>query len=720
MNDKPKTKIEYVSPLKRICMTIGELPTAYIETMSYYEMLIWFVEFLKNKVIPTVDNNALAVQELQNLFVELQNYVNNYFDNLDVQEEINNKLDEMASDGTLQEIISDYLNSKAVFGFDNVEDMKSATNLIAGSYAETLGYYEKNDGGSALYLIRNITNQDVIDNGYLIPMNNENLVAELIIKNIINVKQFGAYGNDINNDTTAIQKAFNKANELKVPVYIPSGIYKISTLTGYAKMKLFGDNRETSIFKSIDNNDITSGLLTFDKNTINKIVIKSLGFNGNKTNNSNEFSGIYFYSDSHTLDCYALLEDLELYHFTKDGIHLDGPDFVEGRIINVRSLNNNKNGIYINNGTDSIIDNTTCCFNIECGIYLKGSNWRLSNTKCHTNGPGIFSNGPIDYERVPASAYEVTEDTAYNPNKIYFTRTGTQYPDDYYQFTQFEGNEFVPGITYYEMNKPYYKKYPGFYLRVNRSSITNCEAQDNSGDGFYLYGICNNLNVSSDANGRLTTEQQPFFSQISYASVGLEPLYDAVHVYYYGPNNIICSADNLRYPDVGYLTRYALCVEKANSRINALINYNASNVYRSFNSYNANNRNFDISVNGKKWILNYDLNRLTINENYTLNDRSYAKANGNVIEILLILQKTGGIGTNMSGDDEIFTLPTILRPNENQFCLSALTNNAGFSVLGICSCNITSNGKVLLRNVSSQNANQVVAKFNYVVSNNNS
>ena len=45
MNDKPDTKVDYVSPLKKICMTIGQLPTSYIETMSYYEMLIWFIEF---------------------------------------------------------------------------------------------------------------------------------------------------------------------------------------------------------------------------------------------------------------------------------------------------------------------------------------------------------------------------------------------------------------------------------------------------------------------------------------------------------------------------------------------------------------------------------------------------------------------------------------------------------------------------------------------------
>lgn len=169
MNDKPETKIGYISPLKRICMTIGELPTSYLETMSYYEMLVWFVEFLKNQVIPVVNNNSEATEELQHLFIELQSYVNNYFDNLDVQEEINNKLDKMLEDGVLEQIIEQYLNSGAIWGFNNVNEMKQSTNLIDGSYAKTLGHYETNDGGGALYKITDTESenehQEELENG---------------------------------------------------------------------------------------------------------------------------------------------------------------------------------------------------------------------------------------------------------------------------------------------------------------------------------------------------------------------------------------------------------------------------------------------------------------------------------------------------------------------------------------------------------------------------
>ena len=81
------------------------IPLAFDESMSYYETLCGLLYYLKNTVIPAVDNNADALIEVQNLMTQLQQYVNNYFNNLDVQEEINNKLDEMVEDGTLDQII---------------------------------------------------------------------------------------------------------------------------------------------------------------------------------------------------------------------------------------------------------------------------------------------------------------------------------------------------------------------------------------------------------------------------------------------------------------------------------------------------------------------------------------------------------------------------------------------------------------------------------------
>lgn len=95
MNNEIKT----IKPFRNFCITIGALPTSYLESMSYYEMLCWLCKYLENTINPAINQNAEALKELQE-------YVANYFDNLDVQEEINNKLDEMADDGTLAQIIN--------------------------------------------------------------------------------------------------------------------------------------------------------------------------------------------------------------------------------------------------------------------------------------------------------------------------------------------------------------------------------------------------------------------------------------------------------------------------------------------------------------------------------------------------------------------------------------------------------------------------------------
>ena len=133
MNEKIEVPTMQVPPIKRICMTIGQLPTSYLETMSYYEMLVWFVNYLRDDIIPVVNANGAATEELQHLFVDLQNYVNNYFDNLDVQEEINNKLDDMITDGTFDDLINNIL-IHTKYTFETISEMISY-NLQKGNLA---------------------------------------------------------------------------------------------------------------------------------------------------------------------------------------------------------------------------------------------------------------------------------------------------------------------------------------------------------------------------------------------------------------------------------------------------------------------------------------------------------------------------------------------------------------------------------------------------------
>ena len=254
-----------------VLMNIQQLTNfPYIEkdfdALTDYELLCLVVKYLndvitnqneQNDSITRMYESFLALQTyvnntkdtLEDAFNNLDNYVRNYFANLDVQEEINNKLDDMLEDGVLEQIIEQFLQLTSLICFDTVAGMKSSVNLANGSYAKTLGYHTKNDGGESTYKIRTITNDDVVDEMFIIEMENDNtLIAELIYDNI-NVKQLGAYGDGIHDDYDSINAAIEKCYD----VYIPDGTYLITTKLNIEKsINLHGNGRTSKILSSND------------------------------------------------------------------------------------------------------------------------------------------------------------------------------------------------------------------------------------------------------------------------------------------------------------------------------------------------------------------------------------------------------------------------------------------------------------------------------------
>ena len=126
--------IERLQPraFTKFCMSIGMVPSSYTSALTYEEQLLWFCSYLEKEVIPAVNNNAEALQEVQNLMVQLQDYVNHYFDNLDVQEEINNKLDEMVESGEFDNILNEYINGQITFYWPTYAN-QSVTNAESGN-----------------------------------------------------------------------------------------------------------------------------------------------------------------------------------------------------------------------------------------------------------------------------------------------------------------------------------------------------------------------------------------------------------------------------------------------------------------------------------------------------------------------------------------------------------------------------------------------------------
>ena len=216
----------------KFCMSIGMVPSSYTSALTYEEQLLWFCSYLEKNVIPAVNNNAEALEEVQNLMVQLQDYVNNYFDNLDVQEEINNKLDDMAEQGQLTDIIAQYLQLAGVLAYDNKAAMKSAQNLVNGSIAKTLGDETFQDGYGFFYKIRQVKNTDVIDDELIIQLYDPNLVAERIPE-----PQLGHLENLTTNDKSTLVKAINNTPNSQTLVLGKSITYDIPSTDDIAHMQ---------------------------------------------------------------------------------------------------------------------------------------------------------------------------------------------------------------------------------------------------------------------------------------------------------------------------------------------------------------------------------------------------------------------------------------------------------------------------------------------------
>ena len=228
-------------------------------------------------------------------FNQLHDYVHDYFDNLDVQQEINNKLDAMVEAGTLQEIIADYLNSKAVFGYDTVADMKSATNLIDGSYARTLGYYAKNDGGEALFKIRTISNDDVVDETLIYEMDGDNnLVAELIIDDSMNVKQFGIKSDGTTDNTTKMNRVLSLGRNT---LYFPDGTYLFNSILTINNCRVItGQSLRNTVIKAPD------GFVSWDSNGSQRLI-SNMTIDGVSAGDSNVgIEGIFAFSKLENLN----------------------------------------------------------------------------------------------------------------------------------------------------------------------------------------------------------------------------------------------------------------------------------------------------------------------------------------------------------------------------------------------------------------------------------
>lgn len=228
------------------------------DALTDYGLLCKVVQYL-NLVIEKVND----LSKLEPEFYELKSYVDNYFDNLDVQEEINNKLEAMAEGGELAEIIAEFLEMSPVFGYATISDMESATNLNVGSIARVLGNSSAAAGDGAFYLVREKESGETAD-GVIKVAIGDSLIADRITNADYNslVSQIGEVEEDIDDLEEKIDIKYNRTDNISLQNYLT---YDMNS-TYYSQGSCIDENGTVYIYTS--NTTYNGGnLLVFDKTT---------------------------------------------------------------------------------------------------------------------------------------------------------------------------------------------------------------------------------------------------------------------------------------------------------------------------------------------------------------------------------------------------------------------------------------------------------------------
>lgn len=483
--------ISTFSPFITFCQHV--IPLAYDESMSYYETLCALRDYLLNTVIPAVNNNADAVTELQNKYNDftnninetvqnLENYIDNYFKNLDVQTEINNKLDQMAKDGQLQNIIAQYLEIASILAFNTRADLKSANNLNNGSFTYCYGKDTYNDGYGAFYKIRESINTDVPDEENLIPLTNySNLVAEKMPDKYLS-DSITTVTNDLNNLTQTVTDNYNTLNN-KIENFEKQKITVVLgdswTVEGSAPAR---DNAE-------------SWVETFKKYTKNKVINKAVGGSGFAREGYDTFSEQFQHVvDDETIDK-NLIDTIIIYGGLNDVDNCEINDIITGgnnlgtliqnnciyakvycAFFNLPKRANTQKAISFTSQFINAMSKYNWNFNRAAG-WVKGNNAELYATDgYHPNAKGCeriaecmwaFINGtegpsiPIEVQ-----APKINNDRSYpgstTNNLKYFPLTGTVDGEVIYRFSQDN-----------VITEPSDNRYISWYTQTNIDALTD-------------------------------------------------------------------------------------------------------------------------------------------------------------------------------------------------------------------------------------------------------
>lgn len=284
--------LKNITPFKLCVLTNFPFIEADFDAVTNYQLLCKVVEKL-NEIIANTDKQNSNIELLETNFTTLYNYVKNYFDNLDVQEEINDKLDKMAEDGSLSALIKPFFDEykKEIDGIVNTQNSKisvlenrmdSFSSLPSGS---TTGDAELTDirtpaGGfnlnknynSAGNAVRGQIDsvKDLAENGEFLLFNN---IKNSSSAKKIEISDVTAESYNLNWNGTVLQGTLKSDVVTKKPILLNDYIFYCSFQRGTSPNVVIGYNSDLNTGLSIN---LTNGIcIKYDWNNLTYAAFKT-------------------------------------------------------------------------------------------------------------------------------------------------------------------------------------------------------------------------------------------------------------------------------------------------------------------------------------------------------------------------------------------------------------------------------------------------------------
>lgn len=127
-------------PFKRMVATVGNLPTSFVDSMSYYEMLAWLCQYVTDTLIPQINLNSEEINGLQEEFENLKAEVEQAIQDIpQLRAEFEALV--IRFDETVEELQAQYDAFEVEVEQEiesKIAEVRSAIMLVVDSYYQTL------------------------------------------------------------------------------------------------------------------------------------------------------------------------------------------------------------------------------------------------------------------------------------------------------------------------------------------------------------------------------------------------------------------------------------------------------------------------------------------------------------------------------------------------------------------------------------------------------